>query len=150
MFRRKKNSQEYTFTIDVHRLVGAKTANGKAVYLKWWRGSKSKCGTLKRSMVKDNEAVWESKFSFDTKIEMKTSVSYKPKILVLSVFISNASKELLGRIKLDLTNYLTASETTEMISLDDGACNTAQLELTIYVTEKNSLFGTMSGGLTHR
>ncbi|EKE41562.1 hypothetical protein ENUP19_0367G0011 [Entamoeba nuttalli] len=139
MFRRKRNIIKYTFTVEIKRVIGVKKYQGHTLFIKWWRGSKSKSGVLKRSLVKEDEALWNSSFTFDTKLQPRGNDGFKPKQLVLSIYVVKTSSEILiGRVKLDLAQYIDMNDKIITFPFTEGECKKGQVEACLFSAEKGS------------
>ncbi|KAL7720081.1 C2 NT-type domain-containing protein [Entamoeba marina] len=124
MFHRRKNYRKFTFTFDVRKISNIKTMNGKAVYLTWRRGSQKKSGSLKRVLAKNNEATWNSNLR-----------TFQAKDLILTVnAVRKTTPILVGRLSLNLCDYLNKSVHYENLEFEEGECSTATLDVVVTVT----------------
>ncbi|KAL7719138.1 C2 NT-type domain-containing protein [Entamoeba marina] len=149
MFHRRKNYRKFTFTFDVRKISNIKTMNGKAVYLTWRRGLQKKSGSLKRVLAKNNEATWNSSFSFSSKFITKDLRTFQAKDLILTVnAVRKTTPILVGRLSLNLCDYLNKSVHYENLEFEEGECSTATLDVVVTVTLQIECFDVGIEGLT--
>jgi len=95
---------KYDITI---KSVENTTNNGVPVYIAWKRGSKPENnGETKRVVVEDNKASFEETISLDCTIFKTAKKGYLPKNLTFNLYQELIKKDSLGKITIDLTEYI--------------------------------------------
>ena len=59
-----------SFEISVKKVTNLKDVNGSSVFISWRRGTKKTAGDTRRVIVQKNEAVWDERIVFESKLFM--------------------------------------------------------------------------------
>ncbi|ELP92680.1 hypothetical protein EIN_370320 [Entamoeba invadens IP1] len=140
MFSRKRNTKVFTFTVEIREITGLDKVNNRVVFMKWWRGSKKKSGTLKMVLVNEGCANINSRFVFDTRL-LQNGDSFKKKELILSLVASQckiAKEEVIARVRINLAEYCRFEEKLFKCNFDDGPLRYSEAIISIFCAEKNS------------
>ncbi|GAM29318.1 hypothetical protein SAMD00019534_124940 [Acytostelium subglobosum LB1] len=104
----------------VKKVANLKELNGSSVFISWRRGTSKVQGETTHTIVRNGEATFEEKISFESKffIDAKTQ---KPDEKKLSMSLKEEKKKsssgkVLGKIELDLTSYMNY-KTTQIVNL---------------------------------
>eukprot|EP01132_Coremiostelium_polycephalum_P006597 gene6597-8165_t len=94
----------------IKKVVNLKELNGGSAFIHWRRGSSKSSGETSHVVVRNGEAVFEEKISFESKFFIDPR-SQKPDEKKLSLQLKEEKKKAsktLGKIEMDLTSYLNS------------------------------------------
>ncbi|EGC30263.1 hypothetical protein DICPUDRAFT_158016 [Dictyostelium purpureum] len=95
----------------IKKVVNLKELNGGSVFVYWRRGTSKSSGETSHIIVRNSEAIFEEKISFESKFFID-SKSQKPDEKKLSLQLKEEKKKsqgkVLGKIELDLTSYMNS------------------------------------------
>eukprot|EP01133_Synstelium_polycarpum_P013330 gene13330-15673_t len=104
----------------VKKIINLKEYNGGSLFIQWKRGSSKTSGETSHVLVRNGEAVFEEKISFESKFFID-SKSQKPDEKKISLSLKEEKKKsssgkVLGKIEFDLTSYMN-SKPTQVVNL---------------------------------
>ncbi|KAM9963803.1 hypothetical protein ACTFIW_007057 [Dictyostelium discoideum] len=95
----------------VKKVGNLKELNGGSVFVYWRRGTSKQSGETHHMIVRNGEAIFEEKISFESKFFIDAK-SQKPDEKKLSLQLKEEKKKsqgkVLGKIELDLTSYMNS------------------------------------------
>ncbi|KAK5582214.1 hypothetical protein RB653_003797 [Dictyostelium firmibasis] len=95
----------------VKKVSNLKELNGGSVFVYWRRGTSKQSGETHHMIVRNGEAIFEEKISFESKFFIDAK-SQKPDEKKLSLQLKEEKKKsqgkVLGKIELDLTSYMNS------------------------------------------
>ncbi|KAF2073381.1 hypothetical protein CYY_005294 [Polysphondylium violaceum] len=99
----------------INKVINLKEYNGGSVFVYWRRGTSKSSGETSHVVVRNGEALFEEKISFESKFFIDPK-SQKPDEKKLSLQLKEEKKKstakVLGKIELDLTSYMSSRGTS--------------------------------------